>query len=152
MLSEAMFRRLISTLTLASSLQNLRAGELNAARRKLNHVLATCEAHFDFIQAYDAIVMVQEDRHSEARERFRECLRGLPDQKNADEKYISNFCRFYLASYEDRGSLAKLRDKAAKIHARRTVTKFLRFPTEASINELIASQSSTQDRRELDWG
>lgn len=124
-----MIRRVMDTFTLASSLQALRASKLTAARKKLDAVLSRSKIDFDFIVAFDALMMVMEDRHDEARNRFRECLEGLPSERNNDEEYISLFCRFYLSSYAKNPNVDELRESAIGLGARETVQRFLRFPS-----------------------
>lgn len=65
-----MLRRVIDTFTLASALQALNASKLKAARKKLDGVLSRSKNDFDFIVAFDALMMVMEDLHHEARKRF----------------------------------------------------------------------------------
>ena len=72
--------------------------------------------------------IIAEDRHKEARDRFKECLKLLPTEKNSDEEYISLFCDYYLGAYENQGNLEEIKQRALSLGARATVRRFLLFP------------------------
>ena len=50
-----------------------------------------------FILAFDALVMVGEDRLELARARFFECLEIARTEKSGDDEYVAKYCRLWLA-------------------------------------------------------
>ncbi|MEP3226549.1 MAG: hypothetical protein ABJO01_11280 [Parasphingorhabdus sp.] len=54
-----------------------------------------------YLLAFDASLMVQESRHEEAKDRYRECLARLPDILGAEESYVSLYCRLMLGLYDE---------------------------------------------------
>ena len=137
-----MIRVALSSLMLASSLQHLKAGRFDVARRRLDHAISVNRDVFDFVRPYEGVLMIYEHRHEEARSRFSECLRSLPLEKNPDEEYISIFCRFYLAAYDGQKGLEELRDAALAQDARPMVKRFLSFPPRASIDPFLRRTAS----------
>lgn len=123
-----MIRRVVDTFVLASSLQALKASKLESARAKLDQVLARSGHHFDFIVAFDAFVMVVEDRPNEAKMRFKECLESLPARRTADEDYIALYCEFFLSAYSGSTELDAIRTSAMDLQPRKTLVRFLKFP------------------------
>jgi hypothetical protein len=123
-----MLRRAVATFVLASSLSSLRSRNIAAARRKLDYALTSNLKNLDFILAYDAMLMIQEERPYEARHRLHECLAHLPVEKNADEQYIERFCQYWLSAYDGHSRTDLIRD-ASKLDTRRTIRTFLRFPS-----------------------
>jgi hypothetical protein len=77
-----------------------RRGKLERARYRLDEALSLLSAAPHYLVAFDATLMVRENRHEEARRRFRECLETLPETLSSDEKYISAFCVLWLSMYD----------------------------------------------------
>ncbi len=63
---------------------------------------------FHYISANNAILLLLEDRHPEARLWFKKCHDSLSEAKNDNHAYLNEFCDFYLASYGDLHRLYEL--------------------------------------------
>ena len=121
---------------LEQSYRALLALNVRDARSKLDYVLLHKRESFPFILAYDALLMILEDRHEEARQRFKECLGRSHSGLDANEAYIDRFCEFHLASYNQEPSLTSIRSRALQLGAKKQTKKFLRFPSEEAIGTI----------------
>jgi tetratricopeptide (TPR) repeat protein len=77
-----------------------RRGKYERARYRLDKALSLLSPAPHYLVAFDATLMVREERHEDARRRFRECLETLPETLNSEEKYISAFCLLWLSMYD----------------------------------------------------
>lgn len=135
-----MIKLFLAEYRLEESYRALLASNVGVARTKLDYVLRHKPESFPFILAYDALLMMQEDRHEEARQRFKECLGRYRSGSNANETYIDRFCEFHLASYNEEPNLASIRASALQLSAKAQTKKFLRFPSEEAIQRWKSRQ------------
>lgn len=81
-----------------------------------------------YLVAFGANLMVQESRHEEAKDRYRECLAMLPDILDAEESYVSLYCRLKLGLYDENccyAELEELHQNAASLGVGGTTKYFL---------------------------
>jgi tetratricopeptide (TPR) repeat protein len=77
-----------------------RLSRYERARHRLDKALSLLNQSPYYLIAFDATLMIREDRHERARRRFRDCLEALPETLNAEEKYVSAFCALWLSIYD----------------------------------------------------
>lgn len=113
-----------------------RKGRLERARNRLDAALSLISPLPRYLIAFDAILMVREDRHEEARRRFRMCLAILPKVMNSEDEYVSLFCRLWLSMYDADCSydeIEQLRQKVASLDVGGLPKHFLRIPRKEAL-------------------
>ncbi len=133
----------LSLIDLFFSEMNRRKGRLKKARQSLNKILNRNEDEFDFLIAYDAFLMMREDRLPEARSRFEECLNKFSECRCDDHKYISLYCKCVLSIYKSTGESIKIRREALKLEPDSLTKAVLRFPSEEKIRKIVSGVTVT---------
>ncbi len=113
------------------------------ARACLDAAFSLCDDPPHYLLAYDAKLMCLEDRHEEARDRYRECLAALPEVLNSENAYVSLFCRLKLGFYDQNCSyeeLEELREEAVKLGVRGSPKYYLPFPSKSLLMEHYGSR------------
>ncbi|MEP2102065.1 MAG: hypothetical protein ABJP02_11210 [Parasphingorhabdus sp.] len=109
----------------------------------MDAAFSLCDDPPYYLLAYDAKLMCLEGRHEEARDRYRECLAGLPEVLSLEETYVSLYCRLNLGLYDKNCSyeeLEELRQKAANLGDRGLPQYHLRFPSKSLLTEQYGSR------------
>ncbi len=88
--------------------------KVDKARQYLDAAFATGQDIPLYVLAFDARLMVFEDRHFDARDRYRECLNRIPKDMSPEDTYISHYCRFMMAVYDINCSYADLEEMRHK--------------------------------------
>ena len=89
-----------------------------------------------YLLAFDAYLMIGEDRHQEARNRFRECLTVLPEDMDSEATYVSLCCKLWLSMYNENCNyfeLEQLRESASHLDVRGSPKYFLRIPSKSQL-------------------
>jgi hypothetical protein len=111
--------------------------DLVRERNYLNRVMTRKNCEFIFLKAYDATLMVREDRLKDALTRFEEALIEVKDDSNSDQKYVMLYCKFFLSLYSASGDSKKYIEDAIKIDASPLIRIFLRFPKKEDIEKVL---------------
>jgi len=120
--------KVISDYRLLKSLEYYYKDEISRSRLYLDKVLRICDQDYDFIIAFDALVIGSEDRHEDSVERFRECRTLLENESDPDSQYVKLFCQFFECVGTQGGNCEKYMDKALSLKTGKTVRRFLKFP------------------------
>lgn len=114
--------------------------KIKSERKSLDRVIFRSEDDFDFVIAYDASLMVRENRLEDARNRFQEALEKASDFSSSNQKYVKNYCEFFLSLFEEKNSESRIYLKnAIKINADPLTKIFLRLPKEGAIDKILSS-------------
>jgi tetratricopeptide (TPR) repeat protein len=132
-----MIKELFSTVDIFLANLHCRKGRFDKARRFLNRALRRSANEFDFLVAYDAFLMIRENRLPEAQLRFEECMKAFRQSKSEDHKYISLYCEFFLSIFKSTGEAIELRNEAVKLEADALTKTFLKFPSEKEVTEIL---------------
>lgn len=134
----AMINFLLNIVDLFFSDLHRRNRRFEKARRYLNKILNRDNNDFEFIIAYDALIMVGEDRLSEARLRFEECQKRFSKSNDEDGRYISLYCEFWLSVFNSTGKALEFRSEALKLESDSLIKSLLRFPNEEKVKKIVA--------------
>jgi len=94
----------------------------------LDKVLGIRDHDYEFIVAFDALVVSSEGRDEDSLERFKECRALLENDSDPDSQYVKLFCQFYECLYVQGENCEEYMDKALSLKAGKTVRRFLKFP------------------------
>lgn len=133
-----MIKFFLNIVDLFFSEMHRRNDRLKKARHYLDKILNRNEDEFEFITAYDARLMVREDRLPEARSRIEECLKKVSVSDNDDSKFISLYCEFWLSIFNSTGKAVEIRSEALKLEADSLTKAVLRFPSEEKLEQIIS--------------
>ncbi|GAA0474975.1 hypothetical protein GCM10009096_15720 [Parasphingorhabdus litoris] len=133
-----MIKFFLSIIDLFFSEMHRRNDRLKKARHYLDKILNRNEEEFEFIIAYDARLMVREDRLPEARSRIEECLEKFSESEDDDGKYISLYCQFWLSIFNSTGKAVEIRSEALRLEADSLTKAVLRFPSEEKLAQIIS--------------
>tara|TARA_R110000850_G_scaffold252672_1_gene377821 strand:+ start:178 stop:543 length:366 start_codon:yes stop_codon:yes gene_type:complete len=117
----------ISDYRLLKSLESLKKNDASQSRQYLDKVLGVRDEDYDFIVAFDAMVMGFESRHDEALRRFKEARTLLEKYSDTDSQYIKLFCRYYECILVEGGNCDKIKDQALSLKAGKSVRMFLKM-------------------------
>lgn len=120
-------------------------GKLAVARKWMDRSLVYSIKDFPYISANNAILLLLEDRHLEARLWFKKCHDSLLEAENANHLYLREFCEFYLASYGDLNRLHELeaiKSRSLELNADKWLRRRFRFPSSRAVNDLITKDHS----------
>ena len=120
--------KILSDYGLLKSLEYYCKNDISRSRLYLDKVLGIRDQDYEFIIAFDALVIGSEDRHEDSLERFRECRTVLENKSDPDSQYVKLFCQFYECLGAQGRSCEKYMDKALSLKTGKIVRKFLRFP------------------------
>ena len=112
---------------------------IKKARARLDAALSLEDDPPHYLLAFDAKLMCLEDRHEEARDRYRECLAVLPEALSMEETYVSLYCRLQLKLYDNNcfyEELEKLRENAANLGVRGSPRFYLPIGSKSLLREL----------------
>ncbi|GMN02619.1 hypothetical protein [Erythrobacter sp. MTPC3] len=115
--------------------------ELVVARKWMDRSMVYAIKDFPYISANNAILLLLEDRHSEARLWFKKCHDSLLGASNANHVYLRQFCEYYLASYGDRHrlpALGSIKARALELKADEWLRRRFRFPSSQAIESLVS--------------
>lgn len=118
---------IISDYRLVRSLESLKRDKVSRSRQYLDKVLGVHAEDYDFLVAFDAIVMSAECRHEDSLKRFRECMTLLDKKSDPDSRYIKLFCQYYACLYVEGGNCEQFRDQALSLDTGKRVRMFLRL-------------------------
>lgn len=121
--------RFISGHRLWKSLECLKNNDAAHARQYLDKVLGVHDQHFDFIVAFDAMVMVFESRHDEALQRFREAQLLWEEYSDPDSRYIVLYSQYWECNLVEGGSCDKFKEQALSLDTGIRVRMYLKFPS-----------------------
>ena len=136
---------------LFSAMHHVRKGALEKARLDLDEALSSTGHPVPFILAYDALLMIKEDRLQKARTRFSECVRNIGEHANVDDRYVALFCRVYLNMYDEKLGYDEIEKAALEANAARSSASWkvraclLRFKIE-SLKKNFGHRKSTSAR------
>ncbi|AMO72482.1 hypothetical protein AZE99_12030 [Sphingorhabdus sp. M41] len=119
--------RIISAYRLLKSLKYLQKNDASQSRQYLDKVLGVHDKHFDFIVAFDAMVMGVESRHDESLKRFREARILWEEYSDPDSQYIVLFCRYWECILVEGGNCEKFKNQALGLDTGKRVRMFLRL-------------------------
>ena len=122
-----MFKTL-SDYRLLKSLEYYYKNDISRSRLYLDKVLGIQDQDYDFIIAFDALVIGSEDRHEDSLKRFRECRTVLENKSDPDNQYVKLFCQFFECVGAQGGNCEKYKNKALSLKTGKTVRRFLKFP------------------------
>ena len=116
-----------------------RNGDVERQRKHLDKFLKRHAERYPFSIAYDAKLMLAEDRCAEAMARFQQCQDVLPNDETSDTLYVRLFCRFFdgLAMGHSDRELQEIRKLALSLEIDPLIGFLLTFPTEEEMSESI---------------
>lgn len=125
---QKLIRDLKFELNAALSRYHSSRGQFKKARACLDIAFSYRDDPPHYLLAHDANLMVQENRHEEARERYRMCLAMLPEILSSEEGYVSLYCKLKLGFYDKNcgyEELEKLWENAANLSVRGSPKHYL---------------------------
>ena len=141
-----MIRKLVGYLSLFKSLYFSMRGNASKARYWFNDALQRAPAKDDFIDAYDARIMMMEGRHSEAREKLDTVVGSLDGKTDDDARYIKLYCHFFLALYEGNPKAVELKARVCDLDPSRVLFRFLPFFDDGAISRVLAKKGVVHGR------
>lgn len=116
-----------------------RNGNLAGQRRRLDKFLERHAYDYPFTLAYDAMLMLAEERYTDAIARLRQCESSLPDDDTPDTRYVRHFCRFVdaLNSEDSDSDWQKIRRSALNLEVDPLIKFFVSFPSEERMSEIV---------------
>lgn len=128
--------------------------KLALSRKWMDRSLTNDPNPHPFVLANDAILLVLEDRSTDATRRFRDCLAALSSERSANYDYVELFCSFWLAvlskhaSYND---LEAMKFRASQLKADRWLRRKLFLPSLETMKKFStgSSMDTLEQRPEL---
>lgn len=119
--------RIISDYRLLKSLKYLEKNDASSSRQYLDKVLGVHDDDYDFIVAFDAMVMGFESRHDDALRRFKEARIICEEYTDPDSQYIVLFCQYWECILVEGGNCDKFKDLALSLDTGKSVRMFLKL-------------------------
>jgi len=119
--------KIISDYRLLKSLECLKKNDAVQSRRYLDKVLGVHDEDYDFLVAFDAMVMGFESRHDESLKRFRECRILWEEYSDPDSQYIVLFCQYWECILVEGGNCEKFKNQALSLDTGKRVRMFLKM-------------------------
>lgn len=119
--------KIISDYRLLKSLKYLEKNDASQSRQYLDKVLGVHDEDYDFIVAFDAMVLGFESRHDEALRRFKEARILLKENSDPDSRYIVLFCQYWECILVEGRNCEKFKDEALSLDTGKRVRMFLKL-------------------------
>ncbi|MEP5487298.1 MAG: hypothetical protein ABJP62_12560, partial [Parasphingorhabdus sp.] len=117
--------KIISDYRLLKSLKHLEKNDASQSRQYLDKVLGVHDEEYDFIVAFDAMVMGFESRYDDALRRFKEARIFREEYSDPDSKYIVLFCQYWECTLVEGGNCERFKDQALSLDTGKSVRMFL---------------------------
>lgn len=108
-----------------------------SARKHLDKMLVELEEDVDFLEAYNARILMMEGRHQEARACLQSIVQKFSGTSDADECYMLKYSQFFLAIYRKDEVARELKSEAMDLNPRGSIKNFLPFFSDAAMSRIL---------------
>ena len=140
-----MFRNALGYLSLLSALFFAKRGNAERARKEFQTAQARLRAQPDFMDAFDARILMMEGRGDDARQKLARSMEALETRRDDNGRYITLYCRHFLELYDRDGSARARKAEADTLSPSGHLLQFLPFFSEESISRIVDGQAAVQD-------
>ena len=141
-----MLRNALGYLSLFRALFFAKRGNASRARKEFQTAQARLQAPPDFLDAFEARILMMEGRGDEARFKLTRSMKALGTRRDDNGRYITLYCRHFLEIYDRDGSARARKTEADKLSPSGHLLQFLPFFSGEFISRILDEHAATQDR------
>lgn len=133
-----MIGEILGYFSLTKSLQALERGDLPLARVHADRAISRLQGKLDFIEAFEARVLMLEGRHDEAISILKNISSRLNSQcKDQNILYIFRYCEIWLNLYSSDENAFEIKKSIKLLSPKNSLLKFLPFPSDEKIQKIL---------------
>lgn len=145
-----MFKTLLSFVYLFRSFYFTKRNMASRARIEFEKASERMPKQLDFMDAYDARILLMEGRHAEAGKKLRLALAARQNRQDDNAHYIRLWCNYNIALYQADAEALAFKSQAGDINPAKTLRNFLPFFSDEAINRIIRASKAEITNEPLD--
>lgn len=132
-----MVRNALGYLSLFRALYFAKRSNALRARKEFQNAKVRLRTPLDFVDAFDARILMMEGRGDDARLKLKRCVEALETRHDDNSRYMRLYCQHFLEIYDRSSSARARKTEANSLSPSGYLLQFLPFFSEESISRIV---------------